>query len=547
MDLDVRREQHLPRKKGKPRRARKQSTTSKEHEAGDTKDADRSEQRTGSVSDEQTSTPTDKNQGPPKNKAASLMQQHRTAWQNEFQKLRDAEEKLKNDIVDKLRYISSRGTSSDDEAGQCLEDWIDFELERTKFEDNSSSRIGLFRRILSQRLGDDEESPSEEELIRDLITVQQECRQLTANLKAEYLEADAAVNTAFGESALVNVKFSFSHNVDSDFQSSFRGEDRLRRSLLAELKQIDHKFETKIKDIDKAHKLEEEPADWTEEDYAVVQHVLEQYPSQLANRRALIMDWLRRHYKKRSILDISAYMTWCQNQRFHREKVQSCLQEWERARVQWLARAKQASKGTSPLQRNPAKLRVPPPIRLKPKKVHPSRIEPEPPDEATPRREPESSGRGPQHTEIPKKTRIVLPAIVRARKDVGRPPKSQHIEQAERKIREQNHEWRMRSLSTVCELEGLRMQANEPQRHDDPEEQAEQVAKLRRRLDMERVKFRQELAIKKQWDRMRAEQKKQEESKNQRLKLQASCSCIAKVDISLIFNVSPCSYNPWKQ
>lgn len=103
MDLDVRREQHLPKKKGKPRRARKQSTHSKEHDVGDTKDADRSEQRTGSVSDEQTSTPTDKNQGPPKNKAASLMQQHRTAWQNEFQKLRDAEEKLKNDIVDKLR------------------------------------------------------------------------------------------------------------------------------------------------------------------------------------------------------------------------------------------------------------------------------------------------------------------------------------------------------------------------------------------------------------------------------------------------------------
>ncbi|CAN7939326.1 unnamed protein product, partial [Ixodes hexagonus] len=210
MDLDVRREQHLPRKKGKSRRAQKQSPLKKEQ--GDTKDADRNEQRTGSVSDGQTPPLSDKNQGisPPKNKAASLMQQHRTAWQNEFQKLLDAEEKLKTDIVDKLR---------------------------------------------------------------------------------------------------------------------------------------------------------EEPADWTEEDYAVVQHVLEQYPSQLANRRALVMDWLRRHYKKRSILDISAYMTWCQNQRFHREKVQSCLQEWERARVQWLAKAKQASKGTSPLQRIQAKPRAPPPIR----------------------------------------------------------------------------------------------------------------------------------------------------------------------------------------
>ncbi|KAL3190258.1 hypothetical protein MRX96_019797 [Rhipicephalus microplus] len=298
---------------------------------------------------------------PPRNKAASLMQQHRSVWRNEFQKLHDAEERLKNDIVDKLRYISSTGISSDDEAGQCLEDWIDYELGRTKFQDSADSRVEWFRWpfrpppgvSLACRLGfmdeqegaeEDAAQPSENseaQMVAELRDAQRETRELTATLEQQYREADEEVTRAFEMSPLSNTRFTFSSNVEEDFQASWQGDERTRRPLLAELKQIDHKFESKIKDIDKAHKLEEEPADWNADDYAVVNHVLEQYPSNLGNRRALIMDWLRRHFKKRSILDISTYMTWCQNQRYHRDKVQSCLQEWERARVQWLTKAKQ--------------------------------------------------------------------------------------------------------------------------------------------------------------------------------------------------------------
>lgn len=50
---------------------------------------------------------------------------------------------MKNDVVDKLRYLSCQ--SLDDVVGQCLETWIDLELEATKFQDNASSRIQLFK------------------------------------------------------------------------------------------------------------------------------------------------------------------------------------------------------------------------------------------------------------------------------------------------------------------------------------------------------------------------------------------------------------------
>ncbi|KAH6938084.1 hypothetical protein HPB50_006662 [Hyalomma asiaticum] len=206
---------------------------------------------------------------PPRNKAASLMQQHRSVWRNEFKKLHDAEERLKNDIVDKLRYISSTGITSDDEAGQCLEDWIDYELGRTKFQDSADSRVEWFRRILACRLGfmDDEEGVdedggaqpsehSEAQMVAELRDAQRETREITATLEQQYRETDAEVTRAFEASPLSNTRFTFSRNVEEDFQATWKGDERMRRPLLAELKQIDHKYESKIKDIDKAHKLE---------------------------------------------------------------------------------------------------------------------------------------------------------------------------------------------------------------------------------------------------------------------------------------------------
>ncbi|XP_077553929.1 uncharacterized protein LOC144168815 [Haemaphysalis longicornis] len=481
---------------------------------------------------------------PPRNKAASLMQQHRSVWQNEFQKLEDAEEKLKNDIVDKLRYISSTGISSEDEAGQCLEDWIDYELERTKFQDSADSRVEWFRRILACRLGfmddDDEEQggdrkadgegsegaqpsvQSDAQMISELREAQRETRQLTSVLEVQFREADAQVARAFEESPLSNSRFTFSRNVEEDFASSWSGDERLRRPLLAELKQIDHKFESKIKDIDKAHKLEEEPADWSADDYAVVQHVLEQYPSNLGNRRALIMDWLRRHFKKRSILDISTYMTWCQNQRYHKDKVQSCIQEWERARVQWLQKAKQSYNAAA------APIRAPgPPQRRRTVHTVPLRSSLSQPKKADrlPRIVPESAA--PRVPRQRARVRIAAPGDSTSSPPPSFVPparsKAQQLQQAERReVEQKNHEWRLRSLSTVREIEGLRMlrkQSVAALGTDDTPE-AQELAKVQRRLNLERVKFRQELAMKKQRDRIRAEQKRQDEARQEKFKNQ---------------------------
>lgn len=406
------------------------------------------------------------------------------------------------------------------------------------------------RRILACRLGfmDDQEGEeedggaqpstnSEAQMVADLREAQRETRQLTATLQQQFREADEEVARAFESSPLSNARFTFSRNVEEDFQASWNGDERMRRPLLAELKQIDHKFESKIKDIDKAHKLEEEPADWTADDYAVVNHVLEQYPSNLGNRRALIMDWLRRHFKKRSILDISTYMTWCQNQRYHRDKVQSCLQEWERARVQWLAKAKQttttrnglgagaASSGPPQRRRTMHHVALPPApsLQKKPNRLPP--IDPELKEQRAPR--PRARVRiAPTPTTISSSSAPPLSAVAGLNSGTAAAAaksKADRLRQAERQaLEEQNREWRLRSLSTVREIEVLRMRRKQSiaVAGVDDEPEAQELAKVQRKLNLERVKFRQELAMKKQRDRLRAEQKKQEQARLEKLQLQ---------------------------
>ncbi|XP_064455050.1 coiled-coil domain-containing protein 148-like isoform X2 [Ornithodoros turicata] len=422
----------------------------------------------------------------------SFMKQHKKTWQNEFKKLKDQEEKLKNDIVDKLRYISSTGLSNTDAAGQCLEDWIDFELDRTKFTESATSRISWFKRILQRRLGggsDDEEEDDQEELQKDFLDAAKEYREVTAKLEEAQKEAEAELQKAFDIPVLTKAKFAFARDVEEDFLSKFHASEKTKRQLLSELKQTDHKFQGKIKDIDKAHKLEEEPVGWNPEEEAVVQHVLDQYPSQLGNRRALIMDWLKRRFPEKSILDISTYMTWCQNQKFHKEKINSCIQDWESARGQWLNRALAvASKEVLPEPKITQKkvrtrrgISLPPPIINKSTTNNTLR----------------------NYVKVPEpKKRIVLPRI-------GRSPQKE-VEMSRGAVNEQ--EWR--SLSTVRELEALKQKAREG------DGDKEEVVRLQRRLSMERVKFRQEMAMKKQWDRMKAEEKRQDELGRRKLKQQ---------------------------
>ncbi|XP_028967218.1 coiled-coil domain-containing protein 148 [Galendromus occidentalis] len=269
---------------------------------------------------------------------ATLLQQHRQIWSNEWKRLQSQEDSVRSDVVDKLRYLSCQ--SVDDVVGQCLETWIDLELDATKFLDNASSRIQFFKHLVQRCL--ESESPADFE--PEVESASNELIQLSEQLQNDRIRAEQEVTEAFNIPMLTSVRFTFARNVDEEFLAAHKDDSKMRRNQLGELKQLDQDFEKKLREIDKAHKTEEEPADWTNEDYQVVQHVLEQYPKSLSNRRALVMDMLKRRFPHRSVLDVSTYMAWCQNQVFYRSKVNSAVQDWERARIQWLREAAKAMK-----------------------------------------------------------------------------------------------------------------------------------------------------------------------------------------------------------
>ncbi|KAH6938083.1 hypothetical protein HPB50_006661 [Hyalomma asiaticum] len=192
-------------------------------------------------------------------------------------------------------------------------------------------------------------------------------------------------------------------------------------------------------------------------------------------------------------------MTWCQNQRYHRDKVQSCLQEWERARVQWLAKAKQVTSTRNgpgagaafsgpPQRRRTTHNVVPPhapPLQKKPNRLPP--IETELKEQRAPR--PRARVRiAPAPTSMSSSSAPPLNAVGETTSAAR--SKAAQLQQAERQaLEERNREWRLRSLSTVREIEVLRMRRKQSialAGVDDVPEQ-EELAKVQRRLNLERA------------------------------------------------------------
>ncbi|KAH7961401.1 hypothetical protein HPB52_008803 [Rhipicephalus sanguineus] len=184
-------------------------------------------------------------------------------------------------------------------------------------------------------------------------------------------------------------------------------------------------------------------ADWSADDYAGVNHVLEQYPSNLGIRRALIMDWLRRHFQEALHLGHLFFL-------FHIRRLQ--------------------------------------PNRLPP-------IEQELKEQRAPR--PRARVRiAPAPTTISSSSAPPLSAVTGLNSTAAAArSKAEQLQHAERQVlEERNREWRLRSLSTVREIEVLRMRRKQSIAvagvDEAPEEQ--ELAKVQRRLNLERNQQRQQ-------------------------------------------------------
>ncbi|GFS51806.1 coiled-coil domain-containing protein 148 [Trichonephila clavipes] len=127
--------------------------------------------------------------------------------------------------------------------------------------------------------------------------------------------------------------------VPPEFHELYCPDPQLKENLIAELTRLDDSYSNRLRDLDRNCDRQASPGGWNDHDAALFEHILEQYPADLPDRRVLCFDRLKRTFPHKTLGQLMSYETWYQNNRFHKDRRKKCLEDWARERWSWLLRA----------------------------------------------------------------------------------------------------------------------------------------------------------------------------------------------------------------
>ncbi|GIY21219.1 coiled-coil domain-containing protein 148 [Caerostris extrusa] len=108
--------------------------------------------------------------------------------------------------------------------------------------------------------------------------------------------------------------------VPPEFHELYCPDPQLKENLIAELTRLDDSYSNRLRDLDRNCDRQACPGGWNDHDSAVFEHILEQYPADLPDRRVLCFDRLKRTFPHKTLGQLMSYETWYQNNRFHKDR-----------------------------------------------------------------------------------------------------------------------------------------------------------------------------------------------------------------------------------
>uniref|UniRef100_A0A8C8R893 Coiled-coil domain containing 148 n=1 Tax=Pelusios castaneus TaxID=367368 RepID=A0A8C8R893_9SAUR len=113
----------------------------------------------------------------------------------------------------------------------------------------------------------------------------------------------------------------------------------LKSSVLNEFHKFADEYWSKLQEVDQQLKVISRSFGWSEEDHWIYQTVINQYPSDLQNRRTLYLDMVQRHLPHKSRRDLVAHEKAWDQYRFARNQHRALVLNWARARKAFLLKA----------------------------------------------------------------------------------------------------------------------------------------------------------------------------------------------------------------
>lgn len=289
------------------------------------------------------------------NKENHLLKQHKMVWQKEFIKLNSVRKRTQAEIDNHIR-------SNAVDSGICAQMYQEFEdyqsrleSEFTTFKQATTEPVWNLREDLQYwlkenledlRLGapDTVEKHKEIKSMVDSVKVQQE--QVMERLKHEQicLEQELKIGE-FGEMGSANL-YRRPHIQQGIPEEAFDLEcpdEDLKANVLKEFLVVDEKYLERLNHLEADHEWTLSHGlygGWEEMDHTNFVVIYDQYPYDLANRRMLIIDRIKRQVPGKTRKDIVEHEHWWDTYKFFNQRSKAIMTDWKRDRDELMEKAR---------------------------------------------------------------------------------------------------------------------------------------------------------------------------------------------------------------
>ncbi|KAL4222229.1 hypothetical protein ACF0H5_018266 [Mactra antiquata] len=281
------------------------------------------------------------------NKENHLLKQHKMVWQKEFIKLNSLRKRTQADIDHHVRANAN-------DTGICAQIYEEFEDYQSRLETDFQNfrkatsdpvwelredlQFWMQENMADLRLGAPDTVEKHGEIRQLVNTLKSQQKEVMEKLKHEQICLEQQLRLGEqGEFGNVNM-YKRPHIQQGIPEEAFDLEcpdEDLKANVLKEFIVIDERYLDRLNNLEEDHQYtlsQGQFGGWTESDHTHFVAIYDQYPFDLANRRMLIIDRIKRQISNKTRSDIVDHETWWDSFKFFNQRSKAIMTDWKRDR-----------------------------------------------------------------------------------------------------------------------------------------------------------------------------------------------------------------------
>ncbi|XP_077979166.1 coiled-coil domain-containing protein 148-like [Glandiceps talaboti] len=280
-----------------------------------------------------------------------LLKQHKMVWQREHSRLLAASKKAEEE----LQVYMQDGTLEESSISTFMLEAEELDMQNTaeqkKFKTNTLDPIWNLKEDLGMWLADHKEelrhggrniSGEYEKVEKTVDSVVYQQTMIMDRLMDEQLNLEMELNNPILKDILTVHEKWVLDGIPDEAEELECPDPYLKESVLCEFLYLDEKFRERLKEWDARHTevIGSDSGNWDADHHQMFLQILDQYPHDMANRRMLYLDRMKRHLPHKTRADLVAHEEWYTSHKYYHEHRKVLINSWIKSRRELLHKAK---------------------------------------------------------------------------------------------------------------------------------------------------------------------------------------------------------------